>query len=100
MISSSLGGYVRIQSECWRWCSIQNGFEDHTTRVASKRKHARTHLVQHRAEREQISTSVEFFALNLLGRHIRHGAQRRAGTGQMCLGLDGRGAHGNALRLE
>ena len=38
--------YVRIQSEWWRWRSIQNGFEDHTTRVASERQRSGTHLVQ------------------------------------------------------
>ena len=32
--------------------------------------------------------------------HVGDGAQRAAGTRQMLFGLDGRGTHGNALRLE
>src|SRR5450755_293064 len=54
----------------WRYrCSIQNGFEDHTASVASKRQGARAHLVQHRPERKQVSTSIEFLPSNLLRRH-------------------------------
>jgi len=33
-------------------------------------------------------------------RHVGDRSQRTAGTRQMFLGLDGRGAHGNALRLQ
>ncbi len=63
-------------------------------------KRARTHLVQHRPEREQVGAGVEFLPSHLLRRHVGDGAQRTAGTGQMFLGLDGRGAQGNALRLQ
>jgi hypothetical protein len=36
------------------------------------------------------------FYFGLLRRHISNGAQRIAGTGEMFLGLDGRGAHSDA----
>src|ERR1700740_3332049 len=35
---------IRIQPNCRGWRSIQNGFEDHTARAASKRKHAPAHI--------------------------------------------------------
>src|SRR5579864_2494202 len=92
--------YVRIQSECWRWRSIQNGFEDHTARVASERKHARTHLIQDRPEREQVGASIEFLSSRLFRGHVSHRAQSRTGTGQMFPGLDGCCAQGDALRLQ
>src|SRR4029077_835373 len=37
---------------------------------------------------------------DLLRRHIRDRAQRSTGAGEMFLRIDGRGAHGNALRFE
>src|SRR5438067_1533561 len=69
-------------------------------RVASKWKHARTHFVQHCPKGEQVAAGVEFFPSNLLRRHIRDGAERTAGTRQMFLGVNGRGAHGNAFWLQ
>ena len=44
--------------------------------------------------------AIQFLGSHLFRRHIGDGAQRAAGTRQMFLGLDGRGAHGNVLRLE
>src|ERR1035437_9511341 len=79
---------------------FQNGVEDQRRSVPSKWQGARTHLVQHRPEGKQVSASIEFFPSNLLRRHIRHCAQRTARTGEMFLGLDGRGTQGNALRSE
>jgi len=69
-------------------------------RVAPKWQRSGTHLVQNHTEREQVGASIEFLASNLLRRHIGDGSQRTAGTREMFLRLDGRGAHGNALWLE
>src|SRR5207247_2804905 len=65
-----------IQPDCRGWRSIQNGFEDHTAGVASKRQGARAHLVQKRTEREQMGASMEWLSLHLLRRHIGDGAWR------------------------
>jgi hypothetical protein len=74
---------VRVYSN-WRYrCSIQDRIKHRACRVPSKRKPARTHFVEHRAEREQVGASLEFLPANLLGRHISDGSQRTAGTRQM-----------------
>ena len=45
--------------------------------VARERQRAGRHLVEHDAEREQVGARVELPAARLLGRHVRHRAQRR-----------------------
>src|ERR1019366_5783340 len=80
--------------------SIEDRIEDHACRVASEGQRSGTHLVQNRPEGKQVRASIEFLPSNLLRRHIGDGSQRTAGTREMFLGLDGRGAQGNALRLE
>jgi len=97
---AAVGYQNALQPHGRNGCAVQDRIEHRARSVASKRQGPRRHLVQYRTKREQVGTGVEFLPSNLFGRHISHGAQRTAGTGEMFLGLDGRGAHGNALRLE
>ena len=43
------------------------------------------HLVQHGAEGKQIGAGIEFLAARLLRRHVGHGSDSGAGTGQQLL---------------
>src|ERR1700687_1372460 len=88
---------VRLQR---RATAFEYGVEDESRSVTPKRKHACAHLVQHSPEREQVGAGIEFLTSYLLRGHVGYGAQRRTGTGKVLLRADGRGAHGNALRLE
>ena len=99
MISSSFGGMSGFSRTADVGVPIQNGFEDHPRTFAAERQRPGRHLVQHRAEREQVGAGIEFLASHLLRRHVGDGAQRRTGAGQMLLRVDGRGARSNALRL-
>src|ERR1022692_4977543 len=91
---------VRVYPHRWYRRSIQDRIKHRACRVAPERQGARTHLVQHRTKRKEIGAGVQFLSPDLLGRHVGDRSQRTAGTRQMFLGLDGRGAQGNALRLE
>ena len=46
----------------------------------------RRHLVQHHPERELVAAVVDLAALRLLGRHVGHGSEHRAGRGEGCGG--------------
>src|SRR6266851_1976995 len=88
---------VRIQTHGRRWSPIQNGFKDKTRGFTPEWQRSGAHLVQDCTERKQVCASIEFFSLDLLGRHVRHSAQRRTGTGKVLFCVDGRGAHRNAF---
>ncbi len=45
----------------------------------------RRHLVQHRAEAEQVRARVEFFAPRLLGGHVSHRTHGHAWAGEVFL---------------
>jgi hypothetical protein len=62
---------------------VENGVEHDRRRVALKRQDAGRHLIQDGTEREQIGARVGELAARLLGRHVRHRAQRRARRGQV-----------------
>ena len=57
---------------------------------ATERQRARRHLVEHRAEREQVRARVQFLGPHLLRRHVGDRAHRRARTGQVLLVIDRR----------
>ena len=90
MCSSSAGrsGFSRTAGVGAR---IQNGFEDDSRAFATERQRARSHLVEHCAEGEQVGSSVEFLGPDLLGRHVGDRAERRTGAGEMFVGDEGRG---------
>ena len=50
---------------------------------ARKRQAPRAHLVEHRAEAEQVRARVEVFPTRLFRRHVGHRAQRRARAGEV-----------------
>src|SRR5208282_5887606 len=91
---------IRIQPHRSYRFAFQNSVEDQPRSVAPKWQRSCTHLVQNRTEREQVRASIKFLPSNLLRRHIRHSSQRTAGTGEMFLGLDSRGASGNRLEFS
>ena len=68
---------VGIESNRLNRGPVQNAIEDHAGGVAPKRQRPSRHLVQHNAEREQVSALVEFLAPHLLRRHIGDGTQRQ-----------------------
>jgi hypothetical protein len=43
------------------------------------------HLIEHGAEAEQVRAGIQFFPARLLRRHVRRGAHRRTGSGQVFL---------------
>src|SRR5215831_15776777 len=47
-------------------------------RLALKRAAASAHLIEERAEAEDVGTVVDSFPLGLLGRHVSHGSKNRA----------------------
>ena len=61
-----------------RRIAVEDGVEDHRRRVARERQRAGRHLVQHRAEREQVGARVGELPARLLRRHVAHRAHRRA----------------------
>jgi hypothetical protein len=75
--------HVGIEAHGWDWDRIENGFEYFRGAAAMKRERARRHLVEDDAEREEVGAGVEIFGTGLLGRHVRNGAERRAGAGQI-----------------
>src|SRR5712691_7893724 len=77
--------YIRVDPNRRHWWTLQNGIEDQRRSIAPKWQRSRAHLVQHCPEGEQIGASIQFLAPHLLGRHIRHRAQRRTGAGEMFL---------------
>jgi hypothetical protein len=61
-------------------------FEDRVQRldrrVAAERRASRQHLVEHRAEREDVGAVIAGAAADLLGRHVADGAEEAAGLGR------------------
>src|ERR1039457_4238491 len=69
MISTSSGGTSGTSSATGLTSS---------RRIARERLRPRQHLVHHHAERENVAPRVQFLALRLLRRHVRHRAQNGA----------------------
>ena len=91
MISSSLGGSSgtrRMAAVGWRLriASVIDGGS-----FSAEGQNAGGHFVEHDAEGKKIGAAVEFFAAQLLGRHVGHGADRGAGTGEIEAGGIGEG---------
>ncbi len=60
---------------------VKNGIEDRRRRGSFKRQLACGHFIQDRSEGKHVGAGVEFFSEGLLGRHVGHRAERRAGAG-------------------
>ena len=90
MMRSSSAGISGCRRAGGRGRAIENGIEDKSGGVAAEGQRSRSHFVEHGAEGEQIRAGVEFLAANLFGRHVGHGAESGAGTGEM-VGIDAEG---------
>src|SRR5271169_1205095 len=91
---------IGIYAEGGYRSAFQNCVEDDAGGISPKREKPCRHLVQDGPEREQIGSGIQFLSPDLLRRHVSDSAQRGAGAGKVLLGLDGRSAQGNALRLQ
>ena len=67
--------------------SVEDGIEYDAGSLSAEGQRSRRHFIEHRAEREQIGAGVEFFAANLLGRHVDHGSKSGPRTCEM-FGID------------
>ncbi len=99
MISASFGGISGFETHRRNRLLFQNAGEDDGVCVAAERERAGGHLVEHRAKAEKIAAGIERLAARLLGRHVGHRAERRAGAGEMGgfqggLGVAGQGGGG------
>ena len=83
--------FLQLERNCWiqaHWRNrrpIQNRIEDHSRSIATERQHSRAHLIENRAEGEQIRAGIEFFSPNLFRAHVSHRSDRDPGTGQVFL---------------
>src|SRR5215471_6083964 len=67
-----LSGYSRVDLGRWLRSGSQYLGTDYAGALALKRQTTCGHLVQHDAERKQISSLVQFLGSYLLRRHISH----------------------------
>ena len=62
---------------------VQNAVENDRRSIPGEGLGSSSGFVQHDAEGEKISASVELLAACLFRRHVRDGAERTAGTGEI-----------------
>ena len=74
---------IGIQSHRRHGNAIQNRVENHARSFTVKWRRTRRHFVQHHAKTKDVAARIHLFAAHLLGRHIRHGAERAAGARQI-----------------
>ena len=73
------------REETGRWLTLEDGGADIVALSPSNARRPVKHLVQDRAEREQIAAGVDLAACDLLGRHVADRAQNRAAARQVRL---------------
>src|SRR6267143_5785956 len=81
-----------------RW-PVENRIKNNRRSISTKRHCPRGHLVQHRAEGEEVGAHIKLLSFGLLRRHVRHGPQRRARTGQLLGARSSRRLEPHARRL-
>ena len=64
---------------------MQDGVKDHRRSISGERWAGCGHLVENRAEREQVGAGIKFFPGGLLRRHVGDRAHGGARAGQMDL---------------
>ena len=74
---------IGIEAHRRRGCAREDGFENQARGVSAKRQRAGGHFIEDHSERKKIAAGVHFLAANLFGGHVRDGAQRGAGAGEM-----------------
>ena len=62
---------------------VQDFVEDSAGSFTFEWKDAGSHFVEHAGKGEEVAARVEFFAEDLLGRHVQNGAKSGAGTSQV-----------------
>ena len=63
--------------------------EDNSRSLSIKRHFASRHLIEHRAERKNISARIQLFPTRLFGRHVGDCSYRAAWAGEMGHGWPG-----------
>src|SRR6266568_5887923 len=84
---------VGIQAHWADRSPVQNVVEDYSRSIATEWRYTCRHFVKHDSKRKQVRARVEFFASNLLRRHVGDGSERRAGAGEFTRGAHGCVAH-------
>ena len=88
-------GNFRIQAHRGGRRLVQDRVKNVARTFSAERHRARYHLIENRAEREEIGARVQLLAAHLLRRHVSHRAQRGSRTGQVLFArqrfLNGRG---------
>src|SRR4029077_10234894 len=74
---------IWVKPQWWGRLFVQNGIKDGGRRVSQKGQCPGGHLVEHCAERKNVSSGIEVFAQRLLGRHVGDGAEGAARTGEV-----------------
>ena len=82
IISSSLAG-----SSGFNWLTAQDCIENYTRDPSAKCLPPCSHFVEYGSAAKQVRASVDQLTSRLLRRHVRDGAQGRAGVRQV-LGID------------
>ena len=79
MISSSFGGTSGLSRTGATGGAIQNRFCNYGETVATKRKNAGHHFVEHNAKGKEVGAGIHLLTAHLFGRHVGAGAHRSAG---------------------
>jgi hypothetical protein len=67
---------------------VENSARNQGRAVAAEGERGGGHFVKHNAEGEEVCALVEFLATQLFRRHIRNGANRSPGAGEMFFRFD------------
>jgi len=74
---------VRVQADRRSRNLVQNRVENCRRSATFEGKAPGAHLVQYDSERKNVGARIQFLGQGLLGAHVSHGADGRAGRGQM-----------------
>ena len=104
---SSAGGVIGCDARDRRRLVVHDRADEARLALAVERLLAGRHLVEHRAEREEVAARVRLAALELLGRHVLERAEDRAPRVSVLAGVSDRrqrrqaptAARGGARRL-
>src|SRR5690242_19076319 len=86
---------LAVQAHHLPWNLVQDGVEDRPRIVASKRKEAGSHFVEHDPKGKEVGARVKSLAEHLLRRHVCNGSERATRARQI-LGVRSAGGQGSS----